>query len=261
MLGGVSVRTRLASKGNGNALGPSLGLRRSMAESTPARKQNRSKKRHESGCLPVHLSTDTTVKLPRLAFGGVRVLASYVRCFSSMVQGQGKQRWVRYKYISLSGTVVSLSFSLPIFRCVFSVVFLALVSGCLHQVTSIYHAITQLFVSRISTTRNGKEGRKKKRREEDMGSIDASSDPTSNAAAAPIAGNQKVGSDSEMNTATQRRPVTEEHVRDLRAMVEGAGDGSVLLVPGDEAYEMSLRRWSRAAEKKAVRRFSYRLLF
>jgi hypothetical protein len=64
--------------------------------------------------------------------------------------------------------------------------------------------------------------------------------------------NPKAWSCSNLPATTNRKPVTEQHISDLRGIVADADDGSVLLVPGDEGYEDSLRRWSRAAEKRAV---------
>jgi hypothetical protein len=64
--------------------------------------------------------------------------------------------------------------------------------------------------------------------------------------------NPKAWSCSNLPATTNRKPVIEQHISDLRELVDDANDGSILLVPGDEGYEDSLRRWSRAAEKRAV---------
>jgi hypothetical protein len=64
--------------------------------------------------------------------------------------------------------------------------------------------------------------------------------------------NPKTWSCSNLPATTTRKPLTEKHVSDLRQLFKDTDDGSILLVPGDEGYEASLRRWSRAAEKKAV---------
>jgi hypothetical protein len=64
--------------------------------------------------------------------------------------------------------------------------------------------------------------------------------------------NSKAWSCSNLPTTTNRKPVTEQHIADLRDLLTNTHDGSILLVPGDDAYEESLRRWSRAAEKRAV---------
>ena len=52
--------------------------------------------------------------------------------------------------------------------------------------------------------------------------------------------------------SSQRQSVHEEHIADFRELLRKTDDGSVLLVPGDEDYENSLRRWSAAAEQPAV---------
>jgi hypothetical protein len=64
--------------------------------------------------------------------------------------------------------------------------------------------------------------------------------------------NPKAWSCSNLPATTNRKPVIEQHIPNLRRLVEDANDGSILLVPGDDGYEDSLRRWSRAAEKRAV---------
>lgn len=64
--------------------------------------------------------------------------------------------------------------------------------------------------------------------------------------------NPKAWSCSNLPASTTRKPVTEQHISYLRELVNKSDDGSVLLVPGDDGYEESLRRWSRAAEKRAV---------
>ena len=64
--------------------------------------------------------------------------------------------------------------------------------------------------------------------------------------------NPKTWSCSNLPATTDRQPVTAQHISDLRDLLQKTDDGSMLLVPGDEGYEDSLRRWSRAAEKRAV---------
>ena len=64
--------------------------------------------------------------------------------------------------------------------------------------------------------------------------------------------NPKACSSSDLPAATTRNPVTERHISSLRELLKQSDDGSLLLVPGDDGYEESLRRWSRAAEKRAV---------
>ncbi|ERF76220.1 hypothetical protein EPUS_04297 [Endocarpon pusillum Z07020] len=63
--------------------------------------------------------------------------------------------------------------------------------------------------------------------------------------------NQNAWSCSSLPATTDRKPVTEQHVSDLRKALKELDEGSILLVPGDDGYEDSLRRWSRAAEKRA----------
>lgn len=64
--------------------------------------------------------------------------------------------------------------------------------------------------------------------------------------------NPKAWSCSNLPATTNRKALTEQHISDLREILQTTDDGSVLLVPGDEGFEESLKRWSRAAEKRAV---------
>ena len=64
--------------------------------------------------------------------------------------------------------------------------------------------------------------------------------------------NKHAWSCSSLPATTIRKPVTEQHVSDLRKALKEIIEGSILLVPGDDGYEESLKRWSRAAEKRAV---------
>jgi hypothetical protein len=64
--------------------------------------------------------------------------------------------------------------------------------------------------------------------------------------------NPKAWSCSSLPATTNRKPITQQHIPDLHDILKKTDDGSIMLVPGDDGYEESLRRWSRAAEKRAV---------
>jgi hypothetical protein len=81
-----------------------------------------------------------------------------------------------------------------------------------------------------------------------MGSIGTTTDTLT----VSLPDNPKAWSCTNLPATNTRKPVTEEHIAALREIVQKADDGSKMLVPGDEGYEDSLRRWSRAAEKRAV---------
>ncbi len=64
--------------------------------------------------------------------------------------------------------------------------------------------------------------------------------------------NKNAWSCTSLPVTTNRKPITEQHISELRQLLQNIDDGSILLAPGDDGYEESLKRWSRAAEKRAV---------
>jgi hypothetical protein len=63
----------------------------------------------------------------------------------------------------------------------------------------------------------------------------------------------KAWSCSNLPATTTRKPLTQQNIADLREILKETDDGSILLVPGDDGYDNTIRRWSRAVEKRAVR--------
>lgn len=51
---------------------------------------------------------------------------------------------------------------------------------------------------------------------------------------------------------SEKKFLTPDHIKAIRELLQKHNDESKLLVPGDEGYEDSIKRWSSAAIKQAV---------